>query len=426
MTVFLPLDASASLPSSPVFLVSSPKPEDHVKWVITAILKARRIVIVSGAGISVQAGIPDFRSSEGLFQSLKKEHPGLSGKDLFDASVFKYEHIILAFCKMIARLSQLSEEAEPTMFHQLLRVLDDRRCLLRVYTQNIDSLEEKSGLTFGVPCANSRETKHQACKTPPTTETPPVDIAQPETSTMQKPSPPVETPKCIPLHVTLQLMHCMACTHSYPLRNYIRHLVSGILPPCPQCTALEETRQHLGKRPRSIAKLRPNIVLYSEDHKDGEVLGNVIEKDLTGRSLGKGQAGPDLLLVVGTSLRILGTKSIVRGFSKAVRSRHTTKNAHIGAPVDGAGLSAHSLATSTPSSSRSLATDNEPPVQTIYLNQEFPAPAKEWEGVFDVWICGDAQAFARMVSEELDLEKRRKEVAKDRKRKREEVAEENC
>lgn len=44
-----------------------------------------------GAGISVKAGIPDFRSSDGLFQSLKRDNPkdGLSsGKDLFDASVF--------------------------------------------------------------------------------------------------------------------------------------------------------------------------------------------------------------------------------------------------------------------------------------------------------------------------------------------------
>ena len=329
---------------------------------------------------------------------------------------------------MIAQLSQLSEEAEPTIFHQLLRVLDDRRCLLRVYTQNIDSLEEKSGLTFGVPCANSRETKRQACKTktPPTAETPSVDVAQPETSTIRKPSA-VEKPKCIPLHGTLQLMHCVACTHSYPLRNYIHHLVSGILPPCPQCTALEETRLNLGKRPRSIAKLRPNVVLYSEDHKDGEVLGDdVIDKDLTRRSPGKGQPGPDLLLVVGTSLRILGTKRLVRGFSKAVRSWHTTKNTPIGAPVHSAGLSAQGLATSTPSSSRSLATDDEPPVQTIYLNREFPTPTKEWEGVFDVWIRGDAQAFAKMVCEELELEKRRKGVTKDRKRKREEAAEENC
>lgn len=44
---------------------------------------------IAGAGISVRAGIPDFRSSEGLFQTLKKDHPTLSsGKDLFDASVF--------------------------------------------------------------------------------------------------------------------------------------------------------------------------------------------------------------------------------------------------------------------------------------------------------------------------------------------------
>lgn len=39
----------------------------------------------------MQAGIPDFRSAHGLFQSLKKENPKeniSSGKDLFDASVF--------------------------------------------------------------------------------------------------------------------------------------------------------------------------------------------------------------------------------------------------------------------------------------------------------------------------------------------------
>jgi NAD-dependent SIR2 family protein deacetylase len=45
----------------------------------------------AGAGISVQAGIPDFRSSDGLFQTLKRDNPRealCSGKDLFDASVF--------------------------------------------------------------------------------------------------------------------------------------------------------------------------------------------------------------------------------------------------------------------------------------------------------------------------------------------------
>ena len=110
MTAFLPLEAATPLPPSPAFLVPSPDPVSHMKRVIKAVLKARRIAVVCGesrrwstfprdadglravvigAGISVNAGIPDFRSSEGLFQSLKKDHPTLSsGKDLFDASVF--------------------------------------------------------------------------------------------------------------------------------------------------------------------------------------------------------------------------------------------------------------------------------------------------------------------------------------------------
>ena len=51
---------------------------------------SKRIVVVAGAGISVAAGIPDFRSSAGLFSTLKadtKYKP--SGKELFDVSVYK-------------------------------------------------------------------------------------------------------------------------------------------------------------------------------------------------------------------------------------------------------------------------------------------------------------------------------------------------
>ncbi|KAL1949291.1 hypothetical protein VTO73DRAFT_8172 [Trametes versicolor] len=416
MTAFLPLDAAAPLPSSPSFLVPSADSASHVKRVIKTILKARRIAVVCGAGISVQAGIPDFRSSEGLFQSLKKDHPTLSsGKDLFDASVFNSEDTTSLFCQMIAQLSQMSESAEPTPFHRFLRVLDERRRLLRVYTQNIDALEEKSGLSFGVPELDCKRYKPRPAKGKANTAL--VDPPE-EPVAGRLPSPPAETPRCIPLHGTLQMMHCQTCRHSYPLRDYIGPLASGTPPPCPQCTALEETRQLVGKRSRGVGRLRPSVVLYNEDHKDGEEVGNVVRKDLIGSSKGKGRAGADLLLVVGTSLRVPGTKRIVREFSKAVRSRYDAMNA----PPEDAATSSHGLATPTPSPRRSPAEDEEPPVRTVYLNLDFPVPTREWEGVFDVWIRGDAQSFARMVHEELEREEQAKEAAQERRRRREEAA----
>lgn len=112
MTVFVPLDSSVRAPTSPSFLQVSANPTVQLEKVIKAILKAKRVVIVCGrsillyapisveimlisttvgAGISVHAGIPDFRSPEGLFQTLKRDNPKealASGKDLFDASVF--------------------------------------------------------------------------------------------------------------------------------------------------------------------------------------------------------------------------------------------------------------------------------------------------------------------------------------------------
>ena len=219
---------------------------------------------------------------------------------------------------MIARLSQLSEAADPTAFHRFLRVLDVRHRLLRVYTQNIDALEEKSGLTFGFPEADSkRPTSRPSTGSAPVSDPGAGQAGMPPPSTSGLLPPQVGTPRCIPLHGTLRLMHCTTCAHSYPLRDYIDSLASRAPPPCPQCVTLEEMRQVVGKQSRGVGKLHPSIVLYNEDHKDGEEVGNIVRKDLMG-SPKASRAGADLLLVVGMSLRVPGTKCIVREFSKAV------------------------------------------------------------------------------------------------------------
>ncbi|KAJ7236285.1 DHS-like NAD/FAD-binding domain-containing protein [Mycena haematopus] len=415
MTIFIPLDSSAGIPTSPSFLQVSANPTLQLHKAIKAILKAKRIVIVCGAGISVKAGIPDFRSPEGLFQTLKRDNPKevlASGKDLFDASVFHSENTTSLFYQMIARLSELSNAAEPTPFHNILRALDDRGKLLRVYSQNIDSLEQKCGLSFGVPEFQERRSKPRTPKSKAKTVAVTVEIpAEPVASASRLPTPPPETPRCIPLHGTLQNVHCQTCNHSFALADHITALELGTPPACPECTAMEETRQLVGKRARGVGRLRPSVVLYNEAHKDGEGVGDVVRRDLLGLSNSKGKgrsASADLLLVVGTSLRVPGTKRMVREFAKAVR---------VG--KDGSGAGSNRPSPSLATSAGAAEEDKEPPFKTVYLNLDFPVPTREWEGVFDVWLQGDAQLFAEMLQAEIDKETQAKQAASEKRRRKE-------
>ncbi|KAG6373435.1 DHS-like NAD/FAD-binding domain-containing protein [Boletus reticuloceps] len=329
---------------------------------------------------SVQAGIPDFRSPTGLFQTLKRDNPKealSSGKDLFDASVFNSEHTTSLFCQMIAQLSELSQAASPTPFHQLLRLLDDHGRLLRVYTQNIDAIESKSGLSFGVPEFEDKRCKPRSrAKTAPATTT--STTCTPSQSSASQPnsrlsSPTVEVPRCIPL---------------------TRHASNAAL------SNMEETRQLVGKRARGVGKLRPSVVLYNELHKDGEGVGEIVRRDLVGGSKGKGRSGADVLLVVGTSLRVPGTKRMVREFSKAVRSRGSNSSKDL---PDSTPKRAPITSLSPRRSSESK--DGCPPIKSIYLNLDFPVRLGSGKG----YLMRGYRAAA-------------KEAVLERKRKREEEA----
>lgn len=344
---------------------------------------------------------------------------------------------------MIARLSRLSLDAVPTPFHKLLHDLDGRGKLLRVYTQNIDALEEKAGLTLGLPAHDYGRTRGRAkpIKSDRTSEDQTIEMDNlgiapssnqcsslqarstddGEVSLISNATTSKETPRCIPLHGTLQTMHCVSCTHTFPLPEYLPSLLEGIPPDCPECRTLEATRSLVGKRLRGVGKLRPSVVLYNEDHRDGEDVGEVVRRDLIGSGRGRGNA--DLLIVVGTSLRVPGTKRIVREFSKAVKAKEQAKaeRAHELAMSKLSLPTPASTPTSTPSSSprRTPISDGdngsevppsasesleERPITSIYINLDFPVPTREWDGVFDVWIQGDAQTFATMIKDTMDQE----------------------
>jgi NAD+-dependent protein deacetylase SIR2 len=125
------------------------------------IAKAKRIVVVSGAGISCSSGIPvgvsiptenqDFRSEDGLYALVKSRYPDsfVTGKDLFSSGLFLNPSTTSIFYTFIAELSIACNKAKPTKTHHFISKLEQKGKLLRSYTQNVDGLERRMGLESG-------------------------------------------------------------------------------------------------------------------------------------------------------------------------------------------------------------------------------------------------------------------------------------
>ncbi|KAI8148855.1 DHS-like NAD/FAD-binding domain-containing protein [Fennellomyces sp. T-0311] len=283
--------------------------EQRIAEVAAYVNKSRRALVVTGAGISCSGGIPDFRSSDGLYNLVKARHPGvvLKGAELFDAMLFKDTNRTKCFYTFMAELKALVTTAKPTATHRFLRDLQANGKLLRLYTQNIDDLEAELDL-------------------------------------------PV-----VQLHGTMATVKCTLCTSQYAFTpEYQNAFRQGEPPVCPKCEAVGEERSLLGKRQLAIGTLRPDIVLYNEEHPNGEKIGLQQCSDIRKR--------PDLLIVLGTSLKIPALKKFVK---LAARTVHSTKN----------GI-------------------------TILVNKT--PPTKEWEHVFDYQVMGDVDDWVRLTEVRLD------------------------
>ena len=107
----------------------------------------KNVIVMTGAGISTAAGIPDFRSPKiGLYASIKEmTHFNFrSPTFVFDIGVFMKDP--KPFWWIFNKLWPKNEWPLPTDMHYLISLLNEKGILLRNYTQNVDGLEIQAGL----------------------------------------------------------------------------------------------------------------------------------------------------------------------------------------------------------------------------------------------------------------------------------------
>lgn len=105
-------------------------------WLET-IRNAQRIVVLTGAGISAESGIPTFRDLEtGLWQNVDHEQvASLRGFQQNPSLVWRWH----------AELAQKISQTQPNPAHYALAALEERVPQLDILTQNIDGLHQRAG-----------------------------------------------------------------------------------------------------------------------------------------------------------------------------------------------------------------------------------------------------------------------------------------
>jgi len=99
---------------------------------------ARKILVFTGAGLSTESGIPDFRSPGGVW-------------DKYDPSEFYFQRIVSdekareKYWVMSTEFYEILKDALPNRAHLAIKALEDTGKLLVIVTQNIDHLHHKAG-----------------------------------------------------------------------------------------------------------------------------------------------------------------------------------------------------------------------------------------------------------------------------------------
>ncbi|KAG1789346.1 DHS-like NAD/FAD-binding domain-containing protein [Suillus variegatus] len=186
---------------------------EEVQKLQEIILNAKNLIIICGPGVSVSTG------SSPLFDASELLCPIIWQDQAQSSSVFQTVKLLL------------NHKPTKNWFYQAIHSLDRRGNLLRIYTQNIDTMEKTTGgLSFGLPKS----------------------IYEPN------------CPRCIPLLGRLDQMSCTLGRHVVPSATSLNQSASDGLPICTGCEPYTSCGHH--------GICRPNIVVSKEEQPDLNVV----------------------------------------------------------------------------------------------------------------------------------------------------------
>ncbi|MFX1377983.1 MAG: NAD-dependent deacetylase [Promethearchaeota archaeon] len=112
------------------------KEKESIKKASELLYDSKYAIVLTGAGISTESGIPDFRGDSGIWKKYKPKIYGSIQSFLADPS---------KFWKMAEEIAPTLFNAEPNPGHYAIADLEKLNIIKAIITQNIDELHQKAG-----------------------------------------------------------------------------------------------------------------------------------------------------------------------------------------------------------------------------------------------------------------------------------------
>ncbi len=276
---------------SDMFMIQREKLKEFntIEQCVDLILNSNNIVVLTGAGCSVSCGIPDFRSRDGVYARLRVDFPDLPDPQaMFD--IFYFNHDPRPFFKFAKEI--YPGQFKPSLSHMFIKKLEENQKLLRNYTQNIDTLEMTAGIKNVIQCHGSFATATcTTCKLQ-------VDADHIRTKILNQ-----EIPYCEVCNVkyTDETTAVTPMTETEQLETIHEAKSSNEESTDTDYDPLKETDSLMYKKNSSAGILKPDIVFF------GEGLPESYHK-----SIGLDKSKCDLLIVIGSSLKVKPVANIPR------------------------------------------------------------------------------------------------------------------